>query len=251
MADQLVRSVPKAKPAQVHFQSFYQLPAPVARYLRNVLQEGQPLIRVARFTQMGQLRTDPASSKWFSFIARQISVPRAPGFVWDAQVGSAPLALLRVRDSYLGGVGSGRVTLLSLIPAGADSGGAELSSGALHRFLAEAVWYPTALLPSASLVWSPIDNTRALATLTDAATTVSLEFRFNESDEVAAIYSPGRWGKFKHGYRQVPWEGHFRGYRRENGMLVPSEGDVGWYSGGTWQSVWSGRIFKITFEFDM
>ena len=138
---------------------------------------------------------------------------------------------------------------MGFIPLGADSGTAELNSGALHRFLAEAVWYPTALLPGPSLVWSPIDSTKSLATMTVSGTTVSLEFRFNPSDEVSGIYSPGRWGRFHGKYQQVPWEGHFQDYHRQDGMLVPSRGEVGWYSGGSWQSVWKGRILESTFEF--
>lgn len=250
IADQLIRSVPAAPLSHIRFDSLDQLPAPVAGYLRHVLRDGQPLIRVARFRQIGELRTDTETGHWFGFKARQISVPRAPGFVWDARVKLAPLLSLRVRDSYVGSEGSGRVSLLGFIPVGADSSVAELDSGALHRFLAEAVWYPTALLPGPSLVWSRIDNTKSLATLTVSGTTVSLEFRFNQSGEISGIYSPGRWGRFHGKYQQVPWEGHFQDYRRQDGMLLPSRGEVGWYRDGSWQSVWKGRILESTFEFD-
>jgi hypothetical protein len=250
MTGQLVRSVPAAQVTRVRFDSLDPLPAPVARYLRHVLRDGQPLVGVARFRQVGELRTDTENGHWFDFKARQISVPRAPGFVWDAQVKLAPLLSLRVRDGYVGGEGSGRVTLLGFIPVGGDSGAAELNSGALHRFLAEAVWYPTALVPGPSLAWSPIDSTRSLATLTVSGTTVSLEFRFNQSGEISGIYSPGRWGRFHGKYQQVPWEGHFQDYRRQDGMLLPSRGEVGWYSNGSWQSVWKGRILESTFEFE-
>lgn len=36
------------------------------------------------------------------------------------------------------------------------------------RFLAEAMWYPTTLLPSQGVHWEDIDATSARATLTDA-----------------------------------------------------------------------------------
>ena len=90
--------------------------------------------------------------------------------------------------------------------------------------------------------WAEIDATRALATLTDHGVAVSLEFRFADTGEVVGIYTPTRWGKFPEGYRQVPWEGHFRDYRERNGMLVPSEGEVGWYVSNEWQAVWKGSI---------
>jgi hypothetical protein len=40
----------------------------------------------------------------------------------------------------------------------------------------------------------------------------------------------------------VPWEGHFRDYRERDGVVMPSEGDVGWYVGDQWRAVWKGRI---------
>jgi hypothetical protein len=123
----------------------------------------------------------------------------------------------------------------------------EMNSGSLHRYLAEAVWYPTALLPSEKLHWTEIDATRAIATLTEHDLCVSLEFRFAASGEVTGIYTPARWGSFPEGYRQVPWEGHFGAYREWDGVFVPSEGDVGWYIDRRWQPVWKGSVtsFRI------
>lgn len=211
--------------------------------------EGQPLLREARFRQVGELRTDTGSNRWLGFEANQVSRPTPPSFVWNSRVRLAPLLSIRVKDSYSEGIAAGGVKLLGIIPLSGDRDKPELNSGALHRFLAEAVWYPSALLPSRSLIWTPVDDTRALATLTDHSTTVSLEFRFNDSDEVTGVYSPGRWGRFQGQYRQVPWEGHFQGYRRQQDLLVPGEGEVGWYSGGLWQCVWRGRIVQSNYRF--
>ena len=225
------------------------LPPPIARYLERVLRNGQPLIRRARLKQRGKLRTDGQSTRWLTFEAEQVVVPVTPEFAWNARVSILPLVYLRVRDAYVSGAGSGKVTLFSALTLAADSGGPKLSSGALHRYLAEAVWYPTALLPSAALQWSSIDERKARATLTDSGQTVSLEFWFNDRDEVTGVYSPARWGKFGKSYRQAPWEGHFRNYREQYGMLVPSEGEVGWYSSGKWEKVWEGRIVEAGYEF--
>lgn len=71
---------------------------------------------------------------------------------------------------------------------------------------------------------------------------VSLEFRFADSGEVTGIYTPARWGSFGGGCEQRPWEGHFRNYERRDGVLVPAEGDVGWYVGDEWHAVWRGTV---------
>jgi hypothetical protein len=166
-----------------------------------------------------------------------------------ARVEVAPLLHMQVKDSLISGQGSGQVSLLSAVPVASDGGTLEMNSGSLHRFLAEAVWYPSALLPSSQLTWTPIDDSRAVATLTSGAVTVSLEFRFSPDNEVSGIYTPGRWGSFDGTYKQVAWEGKFRNYSRRNGVLVPTDGEVGWYTDGQWQSVWRGTVAAASMEF--
>jgi hypothetical protein len=245
----LLQTTARTGTAQVNTEELNDLPEPVVRYFRQVLREGQPYTRVARLQQTGKLRTDPQSDRWLLFQADQVVTPLSPGFVWDAQVNIAPLMHVRVRDTYIAGQGSGEVSLFSAIPVAAQRDRFELDSGALHRYLAEAVWYPTALLPSTYLKWSPIDDNKALASLTDSGITVQLEFSFNEAGEVTGIYSAGRWGLFAGEYQHVPWEGHFRKYEVRDGMRVPTEGEVGWYTSGEWQSIWKGTITEISYEF--
>jgi hypothetical protein len=226
-----------------------ELPAPVARYLSLVLPKPK-LIEEVRLRQAGTLRTDLNSARWMSFDADHVVVPPATGFVWDARIRVAPLLHVRVRDALIDGKGSSQVSLLSAFTVSSDGGTLEMNSGSLHRYLAEAVWYPTALTPRPWLKWSKIDATRALATLTNHGATVSLEFRFADTGEVTGIYTPGRWGRFSDGFKQVAWEGHFRNYRHWDGVLVPTEGDVGWYVNDEWHAVWKGTItgFEIRTE---
>jgi len=249
LGESLVRASAPPGAGRADLNAVAGLPAPVARYLARVLQQGQPVIRLARFAQAGMLRTDLERGRWMRFEASQVVAPAAVGFLWNARVAVAPLIHVRVRDALIAGRGSGQVSLLSAFTVAAAEGNPELNAGALHRFLAEAVWYPTALLPGAGLRWSAIDGHAALATLTDRGLTVSLEFRFNAAAEVAGIYTPARWGTFDGGYRQAPWEGRFRNYVARAGMLVPSEGEVGWYREGTWRPVWKGTITDAEYEF--
>jgi hypothetical protein len=240
--DRLERSMP-AQSAVVDILGLADesLPAPVARYLRLALPRVRSVDRV-RMQQVGSLRTEVNSDRWMRFTAEHTVAPPATGFVWNARVRIAPLLHVRVRDALIGGRGSGQVSLLSAFTVSNVSDTPEMNSGALHRFLAEAVWYPTALLPSPKLTWTKIDATRALATLTDHGNSVALEFRFADTGEVTAIFTPQRWGSFAEGYRQIPWEGHFRDYRDRGGVVVPTEGDVGWYMGDEWRAVWKGFI---------
>jgi hypothetical protein len=140
------------------------------------------------------------------------------------------------------------VSVLSALALASEAGSRELNSGALHRYLAEAVWYPTALLPQSGVAWSPIGDRSALATLSHGDASVSLEFRFDEAGYVAGIYSPGRFGRLNGHYKRAPWEGHFRDYREWCGVRVPSYGEVGWWVDGSLQLVWKGHISDVRYE---
>lgn len=218
------------------------LPAPVARYLQLALGNSSPPPTTVEIHQTGVLRTDEQSERWMSFRAAHLVSPSGCSFVWNARVQLIPLIHLRVLDSFIDGQGSGRVVLQSLLGVGGDGGTFEMNSGALHRYLAEAVWYPWALMPSERLHWTAIDERRSLATLKCGSTAVSLEFRFNEVGTVNAIHTPARWGKFNKRFEQAPWEGHFSGYQRCDGVLVPSRGEVGWYRDGKLRIVWRGAV---------
>lgn len=241
-------NAPKTANPRVDLSALGDVPPPVQKYLRRVLRPGQPVIHLARMEQTGTLRTGTHQERWMPFEAIQIASAVSPGFVWDAVVNVFPLFPIRVQDAYVAGKGSGQVLLFSAFSVSSAHGNIEMNSGALHRFLAEAVWYPTALFPSNKLRWQGVDDNKAIATLTDNGNTVSLEFWFDEDGDVNGIYSPARWGAFDGGFKQMPWEGHFKNYVVMDGIRVPSEGEVGWYDDGVWHAVWKGRVVKADYQ---
>jgi hypothetical protein len=224
------------------------VPGPVQRYLRLALRDGQPRLSTVTLEQSGRLRTGVESEQWLPFTATEIIAPHARSFVWDARLRLAPLVHVGIRDIYVGGVGDGRVALQSAITMAADRGGHDLNSGDLYRLLAEAPWSPTLLLPSADLTWTAVDDHRAAATLTHGGETVTIEFRFNEAGEVAAVFAAGRPRSYGTTYVPTPWEGRFSRYVMADGMLVPSTGAVGWWVEGRWVPVWEGTVQRFVYH---
>ena len=172
------------RPAVFNAQELVGLPAPVRRYFEAVLTDGQSMVAAATLHQVGQLNmrdageAGEAGEAWKPFTAVQRIVMRQAGFVWDARVMMAPGLAVRVHDAYVAGVGLLKASVLGLYNVANPAPSAALSAGELMRFLAEAVWYPTALLPSQGVVWAAVSDQSATATLQDSGHCVTLLFRF-------------------------------------------------------------------------
>lgn len=246
MVERLKQAATASEVKTVSFMDFDSLPAPVARYFRFALKDGQPIVRTARIRHTGEFNLN---DKWIPFESEQHFSARPPAVVWDAKMRMNPLMNVGVRDAYLGGQGSMLAKVLSLVTMMNVSGDEKLASGALQRYLAESAWLPTALLPSNNLQWSAIDDRRALATLADARTTVSLEFSFNEGGEVIGIFTPARFRKVNGKYEPFPWAGRFWNYEERGGMMIPIEGEVEWHLPEGNAPYWRGRIVDVDYDF--
>lgn len=223
------------------------LPAPVVRYFEYALAPGRPFIRTAMLGHVGEFRSG-LEAPWAPFTSVQHFSANPPGFVWDAAIHMAPMVTVRVRDGYFQGTGSMQARIASVIPVVNARGGKELAAGALQRWLAEAVWFPTALLPREGLAWEPIDDSSARATLTDSGVSVSLDFRFGGKGEVVGTYTPARFRDVDGTPVPTPWEGSFQSYGRVGGVMVPREGEVAWILPEGRLSYWRGEIIRIEYD---
>jgi hypothetical protein len=221
------------------------LPAPVARYLAFALSPGQRMIARAHLRSSGTFASRP--NAWARFTAKQDVRTEPPEFVWDARIAMMPLVPVRVRDRYVAGEGSMRATFAGLVPIVNQHGTPELAAASLQRFLAEAVWYPTALLPGAALSWSAMDDRNARVTLTDGPTTASLDVTFGSAGEIETI-STMRYRDVKGTPILTLWVGHHRDYRRLSGMMIPTSGEVAWVLSSGPEPYWRGRLVAATFD---
>jgi hypothetical protein len=218
--------------AVVSFAEHAALPPPVQQFFRTVLIEGLPCIETARIVQTGRFNLAATGDDWHAFDAVQTYRVRPPGYVWDARIHLAPFADVNVRDAYVDEQGTMHGRVFSLFDVVNESGTHELNEGTLQRYLAEAVMFPTALLPSAGVSWSPIDDTHAWASIVDGDAAARLQFEFAPSGEVAAVWTPSRYRAEAGAYVGTPWGGRFRSYETAYGMRVPSEAEVYWDMNG-------------------
>ncbi len=249
MIEEISGAGPRDGAKTVSFRDLDKLPAPVVRYFRMTLRDGQQVIRSARIAHQGEFLTSPATNGWSPFTSLQNFSANPPGFVWDASIRFAPLMEVRVRDAYLAGKGAMEARTFAVLPVMDQRDKTELDQGALQRYLAEAVWFPTALLPEAGVVWSAIDNSRARATLVDWGVKVTLDFTFNEKGEITRIYSPSRYREAGGKYELTPWVVRVWNYEERGGMRIPLEGEVAWQLPGGLQPYWKGRIVDAQYDF--
>jgi hypothetical protein len=236
-------------PATYDVRETESLPPPVRRYFRAALKDGQPIVSVVRLTQEGQFNMGEAKAKWSRFTASQLVIARRPGFDWDARIDTAPGVKAFVHDAYVAGEGILHVELLGLVTLADVRGTPHAAQGELMRFLAEAAWYPSALLPSQGVRWDPIDDTSARATLVDGSTAVSLDFSFDTEGLISGVRAAARHRLVAGTLVATPWRGRFWRYELRDGMRIPLEGEIAWeLPEGPWP-YWRGRTTKIAHEF--
>jgi hypothetical protein len=208
-------------------EALADLPDPVRRYAETVLEEGQPYVRTARIEQRGEFRLGEGDGPgaWRPLTAVQHVAVEPPGFVWDARIEAVPGLPVRVIDRYTGGEGNLRATLWSVLPVARANSEPAMDEAELLRYLAECVWLPTALLGE-RVEWEPVDDATARATIRDGETTASLTVHFDDSGLIERVHAAERYRQETGDY--APWTGRFREYRVRNGVLVPTEAEVGW-----------------------
>ena len=225
------------------------LPAPVQRYFRTVLKDGQPIVAAVDIKHSGTFNMSASGEQWKRFTSTQRVITQRPGFDWEARIEMMPGLAARVHDAYIVGEGILQASLFGLISMANLRGTPEMARGKLMRFFAEAALYPTALLPSQGALWKAIDDTSAEATLRDGETAVTLLFRFDENDLIKSVRAEARGRTVRDTLIPTPWEGRWSEYERRDGMCIPTEGEVAWVLVEGNKTYWRGQVTSIHYEF--
>jgi hypothetical protein len=235
-------------PARYDARELEGLPPPVQRFFRAVLTDGQPLVAALSVDQVGNINMSASGQQWKPFTAQQRIVTRRPGFDWDARIMMLPGVPVRIHDAYVAGIGTLHAEVLGLFPVADVPNSTELARGELMRFLAEAAWYPTALLPGHGVQWEAVDEQSARATLTDGAIPVTMTFRFHPDGPIDTVRAESR-GRMVNGKETgVPWQGRFWDYADRHGMRVPLQGEVAWDLPQGLTTYWRGTNTAMAYE---
>ena len=238
-----------ASPARYDSRELEGLPTPVQCYFRAVLREGQPIISAVTIEMMGTFNMSAAAEHWMPFTSRQRVATHRPGFLWVAQVSMLPGLVVRVIDSYIGGVGLLHAALLGVFTMAKVEGEGEIARGEFMRFFAEAAWYPTALLPSQGVLWEPVGEHSANASIVDGPLTLKLLFRFNHADLIDSVRAEARGAMVDSELVMLPWECGMSDYAVRAGVTVPLTGAAAWIRSDGRKPYFRGTIRSLTYEF--
>ncbi|MEP6502562.1 MAG: DUF6544 family protein [Betaproteobacteria bacterium] len=244
-----LEAAPGTPRAPFGFDELAGLPAPAQRYFRAVLKPGQTIVAAATIELAGTINMSATGEQWKPFTSRQRAVMRRPGFLWDARVSMLPAVPVRVVDAYIAGEGLLRAAVLGLFTVADVRGGGEIARGEFMRYVAEAAWYPTALLPSQGVRWAPVDDRSAKATFVDGPLSLTLLFRFDEAGLITSVLAEARAARVGKGEVMLPWEGCWSNYQWRGGMLVPLTGEVAWLRPEGRKRYFVGTVQALTHEY--
>ena len=240
-------------PTLYHARELEGLPAPVQRYFRAVLKEGQPIVSAVTIEMAGTINMSATAEQWKPFTSVQRVVTAAagsgPGFMWDAKIAMLPGIKVHVVDSYIAGKGLLQAAMLGLFTVADMEDDGEMARGEFMRYFAETPWYPTALLPSQGVQWTAVDGTSANATIVDGSLALSLLFHFSDAGLIDTVRAAARGGMVGKAWLMRPWECGLSNYQVRDGMSVPMSGEAAWVRPDGPKTYFKGSVKSIAYEF--
>lgn len=198
------------------------LPEPVQQYFKSILKEGQTIIDYVRLRHQGLYKSN-TSSDWLKIKGEQYTCTEKPAFVWKGET-----SLFTRRDMFLNNSALMIITKNALFNR-TNLKSKELDEIELQKWVCDAVWYPTSLLPNRYIKWLPIDKFKAK--LIFKYLEISFEFlvTFNEIGEIVQMETYRFHGKKE----KVLWLVQMQDYNWINGIKIPTsmEGTLNFKNG--------------------
>lgn len=217
------RAVAAGSSETVRPQHLAGLPPPVRRWLDRAGVVGKPLASTVRLRQRGQLHTAP-DGPWLPVEAVQYFGVSEPGFVWWMESRMMKVLPVAGRDKYVAGRGEMLVELGGLFDV-ANERGDKIDQGAMLRYLAEIIWFPSAALrPYVS--WEAVDDRSAKATMRHEGREVSAVLTVDAQGRVTEIEARRFFGASGALER---WGGRCTEWRVVRGVEIPVRGKVIWF----------------------
>jgi hypothetical protein len=127
-------------------------------------------------------------------------------------------------------------------------GTGDIARGELMRYMMEAAWYPTALLPSQGTTWQVVDANSADATMVDGNIRMTMRFTFGADGLIESARAEARGALIDGKVVMLPWGGGMSNYQVRAGMRVPLTAQAAWLPPGDIKPYWRGILTSAVYE---
>ncbi|MEZ5040456.1 MAG: DUF6544 family protein [Saprospiraceae bacterium] len=224
-AQGLLESIEQQAPLMVDENNIRYLPVIVQTWLKRSGSLNRPEALFVGLRQKGKMKTKPAG-KWMDFTAQQYFNVKKTSFVWVTKVQMMPGIYLDGRDKLVDGKGEMLIKLQSLFTVVKEGNNEKMNTGAMIRYLAEMIWFPSAAL-SDYVVWEEIDANTVKATLTYDGQSVSGVFRFSADGDMLSFSAKRYYGGGEDATLET-WVVETEAFTVFNGYRIPSRNKVTW-----------------------
>ncbi len=229
----LQRTAPTGSASRFRPEMVADLPAPVQRYFRAVIEPETVLRTVAQINMHGQISLGTKASHSYKPM-RACQLLAAPdGFIWYVQIGEGLPHLIGSDAAFPNGSWT-RFWLGGIIPVARTGNDADHQRSSFGRYIAEAVfWTPAALLPSDSVQWDAHGANDVSVTVSHRGQSQTVNLRLNDQGLPVQVRFK-RWSDANPAgeYQWQSFGGDLSEFKSFDGFTVPTRVDAGNFFGG-------------------
>jgi len=216
------------------------LPPIVQKWLANSNAIGKEMVYNVVLEQDLQMLMKPEQKEWKKAKAQQYFTVDPPAFIWSVDLKMNPWLKVVGRDKFEMGQGEMTIKMLSFLSMAQVKNDAKVNQATLQRYLAETVWFPSAVL-SPYIEWEPINDTTAQATMRYKGTKGSGTFHFDENGYFKKFVAM----RYKDANDTMPTEWTVTAIKTDErkGLKIPVELKADWKSA---DSTWTWLKLKIS-----
>lgn len=224
---------PQLQPEVVSEKRVAQLPTLVQNWMNASGMIGGQEIRHVRLKQNFNLKLQPDQKEWYSGTAFQKVWTKEPAFIWTLDLQMMSVIQVAGRDRFANGKGAMLIKMLSLVPMANEQDNPRIDQGALQRYLAEMLWYPSLAL-SEFVSWKSVNENSAIATMDYRGTSGECTFFFN-SEGMPERVSAMRYRGGDEDAELTEWVVEVQELGRMGGLKIPAKCAVTWkLDSGDW-----------------
>lgn len=223
--DALLQTIQIKDTAVITESDISHLPEIVRKWMQNSGVIGNEKIVSVRLEQKGEMKTKP-EGKWMPFTATQYFNVKDAAFVWTTEVDFMPMIDMVGRDKLIDGKGEMLIKLANVIPIVDEGNNEKINSGAMLRYMAEIVWFPSAVLCD-YVLWEAINANLVKATFTLNGKAVSGIYTFSDEGNFKSFEADRYYGGGKDATLET-WFIKAEDYKDFKGFKIPNKCNVTW-----------------------